>query len=246
MERSKYLMKIIMLLMATTIFSQQNHTIYNAYVYNNMNEWKKVIDDFEKIPNKSNLELLELINYQYGYIAWCLGNDKDSQAEDYLDLADKNLEILEKKKFEQSMVFAYKSAFYGYRIGISNWKAPFIGPKSDKAATTAQSLDPNNWFVYLQLGNIKNYTPKIFGGSKSDALKYYLKSLELYESNTKIGIKDWNYLSLITTIAQAYEGTENFIEAKKFYEKVMKIEPNFTWVKNELYPKLLNKMKEKK
>ncbi len=243
MERKKYLsfIFIILITMTMNLISQNKQTIYNAFIFNKMDDWKKVIDDLQKIPNKSDELMLELINYQYGYIAWCLGNDKESIGEDYLDIADENLEILEKKKYSLSMVYAYKSAFYGFKIGISNWKAPFIGPKSDKAANTGLKYDSNNWFVYLQLGNIKFYSPKIFGGSKSDAINLYLKAMELIEKQPQLTNNNWNYLSLLTTIAQAYEEMENYTEAKKFYEKVMKIEPNFTWVKNELYPKLLKK-----
>jgi len=32
--------------------------------------------------------------------------------------------------------------------------------------------------------------------------------------------------------------------AKKYYEKILKIEPEFLWVKNELYPQLLKKIKK--
>ncbi len=233
-------------MLTSSSLGQRKQSIYNAYISNNMKEWKKVIDEFQKAPNKSNAELLELLNYQYGYIAWCLGNDKEDEGESFLDIADENLELLENNKFEVSIVNAYKAAFYGYRIGISNWKAPFIGPKSEKAANLSLKQDPNNWFAYLQLGNIKYYTPSMFGGSKSESLKFYNKSLELIESYSKTIDKDWNYLSLITTIAQAYQGIENYTEAKKYYEKVLQIEPNFTWVKNELYPELIKNIKDKK
>ena len=52
---------------------------------------------------------------------------------------------------------------------------------------------------------------------------------------------DWNYLSLQTAIAQAYEETGKWGLAKLYYEKILKIEPDYSWVKNELYPAILKK-----
>ena len=38
----------------------------------------------------------------------------------------------------------------------------------------------------------------------------------------------------------------NLEEAKAYYEKALKAEPRFLWVKNELYPELIRKMNEKR
>jgi len=55
-------------------------------------------------------------------------------------------------------------------------------------------------------------------------------------------VGDWNYLSLLTTIARAYESTGELSKAKLSYEEILKIEPGFTWVRDELYPQLLKKL----
>ncbi len=34
----------------------------------------------------------------------------------------------------------------------------------------------------------------------------------------------------------------DYENSQLYFEKVLKIEPNFLWVKNELYPEFLNKM----
>ena len=99
-----------------------------------MNKWKSTIDKMQEQEKKPNEFLLELINYQYGYIGWCLGNNEKKQAKIYLKLSEENVENLEKTSLYPSYVNAYKSAFYGYAIGINKLKAPFIGPKSINAA----------------------------------------------------------------------------------------------------------------
>ncbi len=206
-----------------------------------MTKWKNIIDKIEKKQYKSNSETLDLINFQYGYIGWCLGNDKNNEAETYLELAINNAEKLENNSLYRSMIYAYKSAFWGFKIGLAFYKAPFLGPESIEFAEKSVELNDKNYFGYIQLGNIEYYMPSTFGGSKSLALKYYLKALNLMEKQTIEN--DWNYLSLLIIIAQAYEGTENYSKAKTYYNKVLKIEPNISWVEDKLLPELNKKIK---
>jgi len=61
----------------------------------------------------------------------------------------------------------------------------------------------------------------------------------------KEGIKeDWNYLSILTLITQSLIATNNYDEAKVYFQKLFKVEPNYLWVKNELYPQFLKKLKK--
>ncbi len=217
--------------------------IYEAYISNNMDEWKKVIDKMNLEKTKSNEFRLELLNYQYGYIAWCIGNKKEKLAKEYLELGDKNIQILEKNAYELSLVNSYKSAFYGYKIGLNKMQAPFIGPKSVECSKLAMKQDEKNPYGYIQYGNSQYYMPAVFGGSKKVAVEYYEKAKKLMEIDPSQIKQDWNYLSLLTIIAQAYTELKYYKTAQTYYDKILKIEPNFLWVKNELYPELLKKIK---
>ena len=55
---------------------------------------------------------------------------------------------------------------------------------------------------------------------------------------------DWNYLNLLTLIASAYEQLNDLQAAKRVYEIILKTEPSFLWVKNEVYPDLLKKIEQ--
>ena len=81
--------------------------------------------------------MLELVNYQYGYIGYCLGFDKKDEARNIPECAQKNLNILENNKYYLSVINAYKSAFYGFRIGLNPITAPVNGLKSIDCAKTA-------------------------------------------------------------------------------------------------------------
>jgi hypothetical protein len=244
MERSKYFIVIILIFLGCSGLQASNKMdIYQAYIINDMKAWEKKIVEMNLQNGKSNEFIMELVNYQYGYIAWCIGNDKDDAAEKYLDLAEKNLSILEKAVYKLSLVNSYKSAFYGYRIGLNKFRAPFIGPKSVECAKLAIKLDDKNPYGYIQYGNSQYYMPTVFGGSKSVALEYYQKAEKLMELDENQIKNDWNYLSLLSIIAQAHTALKDYGSAKYYYDKILKIEPNFLWVKNELYPQLIKKMK---
>lgn len=245
MGKIKFLQPFILLvLFAFSLHASNKEEIYNYYVNNRMSDWKSLIDKLNITTDKNNEMVLELVNYQYGYIGWCLGNDHNDEALVYLKLAEGNVKLLEAKKFELSLINAYKSALYGYHIALSKFSAPFIGPKSSDCAQQAMLLDPNQPFGYIQMGNVRFHMPPLMGGSKTDAIGYYLKAKVMMERNGSEIHGDWNYLSLLTAIAKAYEAINDDAKAKLMYEEILKFEPNFTWVRDELFPKLLEKLKK--
>ncbi|WP_372775733.1 tetratricopeptide repeat protein [Mangrovibacterium sp.] len=243
MERANYLtLMFCLLLCSSNVIASNKSDIYRAYIQNDMDLWQKTIDKMNQQEVKSIAFRLELLNYQYGFIAWCIGNKKSELAENYLDLGETNLTFLEKTGNYSSLVNSYKSAFYGFRIGLNRFKAPFIGPKSVDCALAAMKQDSTNPFGYIQYANSQFYRPPVFGGSKSVALEYYKKAEVLMYRNKANIDQDWNYLSLLAMIAQAHSELEDYSNAKAYYNKILNIEPDFRWVKNELYPDLLEKM----
>jgi hypothetical protein len=244
MERSKYWITIILWgFIALNLKGSNKSDIYNSYVNNRMPVWKSIIDQISHQSGKSNDAILELLNYQYGYIGWCLGNDRKDEAVIYLKLAEENVKILETKKYELSLVNGYKSALYGFHIALNKFSAFFIGPKSSDCAKQAMLLDPNQPFGYIQMGNVKYHSPSLVGGSKTEAIGYFKKAKALMEKKGNEIQGDWNYLSLMVTIAQAFEAIDENVKAKLMYEEILKFEPGFTWVRDELYPQFLKKLK---
>lgn len=243
MERTKYSL-ILILMMTGNLHLEASYRseIYSAYISNNMDQWKTVIDRMDAIPGKTDELLLELVNYQYGYIGYCIGFDRKSTAREYLRSALNNIEILEKRNYKPAVVNAYKSAFYGFRIGLNPITAPVNGLRSIDHAKTALKLDPDHYLGYIQHGNIQFYMPAAFGGSKKEALEYYLKARQMIERDPESVSGNWNYMSLLIVIGQTYTYLEDYTSAKKVYEDILKMEPGFLYVKNELYPELLKKI----
>jgi len=50
-------------------------------------------------------------------------------------------------------------------------------------------------------------------------------------------------LSVLIVIGQSYYYLNEFDSAKAVYENILSLEPGFTYVRDELYPQLLKKMK---
>jgi tetratricopeptide (TPR) repeat protein len=245
MERAKYRVIILILLImyGSELIASYRSDIYHAYVNNKMDRWKEVIDQMNTVPDKSNEFILELVNYQYGYIGYCIGYDKKNEAKKYLDLAQKNIDFLEKQKFRLSVVNAYNSAFCGFRMGLSILSVPYNGFRSIEYAKTAMELDSENYLGFVQYGNIQFYMPKSFGGSKKEGIDYYIKARKILEKDAANTKENWNYLSLLIIIGQSYYYLDDYASARAVYENILSLEPGFTYVRDELYPQLLKKMK---
>ncbi|MZP54261.1 MAG: hypothetical protein GT600_02330 [Bacteroidales bacterium] len=242
MERTKhYLIPLLFIFISVNMAASYRTDIYNAYITNRMDLWKKVIDVMQG-DNFKNDALAELINYQYSYIGYCIGFEKKDEARKYLNLAERNLEILEKGKYDPSMIKAYKCAFYGFRLGLNKFTAPVNGLKSLENAKSALAIDSTNYFAWIQYGNVQFYMPATFGGSKKEGIEYFLKAKKIMEKHPDELINNWNYLSLLVLIGQSYTYINDTPSAKRVYESILEREPAFLYVKNELYPELLKKM----
>ena len=213
-------------------------SIYRAYVSADMQLWRIVIDSLHAKANKTLEQELELLNYEYGYIGWCLSQKKKQVTETYLKRYDARLSRLTTNQ-TQGLRAAYRSAYYGFEIGLNNVKAPFLGPNSVREAEQSVKLDPKCWLGYVQLGNIDFYKPFLFGGSKEDALKYYLKAEQILLKDAID--QDWNLLSLWAQIGLTYEALDNPQKAEAYYRKALNAEPQFKWVRDELYMNLKKK-----
>lgn len=243
MEQLRYrLILSLLILFSLQTKASYRTEVYSAYINNKMVLWKNVIDRMDSVPAKSNEMLLELINYQYGYIGYCIEFDQKEEAKEYLDLAQINVGILEKYNYNLSAVNSYKAAFYGFRIELNPLSAPVNGFKSIDCAKSALKLDPEYYLGYIQYGNLKFHMPPAFGGSKKEALEHYLKAREIMEKDPESVHENWNYMSLLIIIAQSYASMKDYTSARKVFERILELEPGFIYVKDDLYPNLLKKM----
>jgi len=244
MSKKISLFFIALLLYSICASQTSKQQIYDCYIAGDMATWLSIIDKMQNLSDKTSDEYLELVNYQYGYTAWCLGCKRYTEAEDYLHKAESNLEKVKISGKYQSEVHSYTAAFTGFKIAINKYKAPILGSVCEEHAEKAVRLNKNNPFGFVEMGNIKLHMPSIFGGSSSDAILYYTAALTLMERSDIYTKYNWNYLNTMVLLARAYSESENFEQAEFYYKKLLRMEPDFTWVKNTLYPELRRKMSQ--
>lgn len=248
MERPKNFIRLLtfffLMSVSLSFLNAQNtyqKIVYNAYISGDMQKWAAVINTMEKNGEYKTLgQKLELISYYYGYIGYALGLKNYDQAEKLLSKAEKHIAAALAQSPKISTANAYKGSFIGFRIALSKFKAITLGPESASYINKAFESDKSNIQAVVDRANSYFYTPALFGGNKTEAIKLYNQGIKLFES-TGTAEHNWFYLSVLTTLARAYEKVNKTNEALAVYKKILQIEPEFSWVKKELYPALLKK-----
>lgn len=233
---------IMLMLFPGSLFAQDDRaTIYQAYLQGRMDTWKGVMDRLESgHASSGDMTLLyQLTELQYGYIGYCLGADREREAEVELERAERNIQLLVADDPRNPRIYSLMGAFYGFRINLKPLKAPSYGRKSEEANQRALSLGPEEPQAWMEKANIEYYKPAIFGGSKEKAVELYQKAIELFESTPERTSQNWIYLNCMVGWAMACENTGRIRQAGEIYRRLLEMEPSFKWVRDDLYPAYL-------
>ena len=101
-----------------------------------------------------------------------------------------------------------------------------------EAIRYALQLDPQNIQAWVEKGNAAYYTPSWFGGSKETAVKAYSTAIQLMEFHNQTQ-HNWLYMNALTMLAQAQQRTNRIQEANATYRKILSLEPNYVWVRDD-------------
>lgn len=241
----RYLTFILILIITWQVVSARDASnleswrrqIYEAYVINNMPQWERTLQAMEAayVQSPSNELLYDITLAQYGLIGYYLGNNQNGKAEPMLERAENNSKALSQIAMFRAAAFAFEAAFIGYQISLRPMRAVVIGPRSMRAAERAIEANPRYARAWVEKGNINFFAPAPFG-NKNEAIKDYLKGIELMEAGMNPAHR-WLYLSTLVSLANAYEKTGQMPRAIQTLEKALRFEPRFKWVKDEMLPK---------
>ena len=131
MKQQKHILLTLLFLVSFSN-TQANYRsdIYQAYISKDMGKWKNIIDQMEKETSKTNAFVLEWINYQYGYIGWCLGTDRKEEAEKVFGLGREKCKLVGFQVVQTFIGECLQSSILRFPDqSCPNTRHPFLGPK---------------------------------------------------------------------------------------------------------------------
>ena len=219
--------------------------IFRAYITYNTGMWQEGMADLQKIyhSNPSMEVAYEQVLARYGLIGFCLADDNCSDVQQQLDEAINKAKALLKEKEDWSEAHAVLGGLYGLKVGVSPAKALFLGPRSANHISRGTEENPNNPAAWVERGNMKYHAPRIFGGSKKEAIECFTKAVQLYDQQPQRRQYSWMYLHAMAWLGKAYEDTKQTDKALAIYRKALAFEPEFSWVRDHLLPELEVRLK---
>ena len=217
--------------------------LYVSYIGEQIDQWKGIISEmnhsYEQTANQ--MLLYDICFAYYGYIGYLLSIEEENAAKEALKDAMKKTDILEETLPGRPEVLALQGAFLGYRIVLSKFSSLFLGPKALKYINKAYESSNTCFNCNTEMGNMRFYTPKFLGGSKTEAIQYYKKEVEILETSELKTERDWIYMNTVLLLANAYLETDQQELACKLYEQLLEYEPKADWIRKDLYSKCQSK-----
>lgn len=213
--------------------------IYEAYVLNRMPVWESTLQAMEaSYGRQPHPELLyDILLAQYGLIGYLLGTGERDRGARLLSKANDRLEELSAIPGYETTALVFESSFTAYRIALRPIRAVQLGPRVYRLLDHAADQNGDYPRVWIEKGNSAFFTPAIFGGNKENAIDYYQQAIAIFEEHTPRNHR-WLYLSTLVSLANAYQHTGNTGLAVQTLEKALEYEPRFTWVKEEMLPRM--------
>jgi tetratricopeptide (TPR) repeat protein len=202
---------------------------FESYKAGTMTPWPALIDEMEKANVQDAEWQTEMVKAMYGLVGYQIGQGEKDAARKYIDKADGLLEKLLEKNPKNARLHALSGAFYGFKISLAAYKAPFLGPKSLSHIEKAISLDPNEPTGYIEKGNSLMYRPAAFGGDKEEGLALFRKALALMDARAG-GKCDWQKMLLRTFIIKGLYETKRDAEAQAFVKQMEKEYGSMDWI----------------
>ncbi|MDD4921439.1 MAG: tetratricopeptide repeat protein [Bacteroidales bacterium] len=242
MKRKTSLLILFQFLILSTLCvaeTSRHKQIYQAYISGNINQWISVVKEMESGENiRTVSQKLELIEYYYGLSGFYIGQNNLKMVKITIDKADIILNKLMKEAPNTASVYSYKGSLTAFRIALNKYKAITLGAECLKYIDRGYQMDTSDIQAITDKANALQNAPRLFGGNKTEAIRLFQKSILLMEKTDR-ATDNWFYLNTLAQLAQAYVSINQPDKAKLTYEKALRKEPDFLWVKNKMYPDLL-------
>lgn len=180
--------------------------------------------------------LHDVIMVQYAYISFCIAEEYKKEGKELLTSAYENLEKMKTDYWGEADYLALKASLAALELNLYPQKMMKLVPLAIELTDKAYETDSNNYMALACKANMLNFTPRMFGGSPTDAIPLYKKIITLYETNQEDPTNNWRYVSTLVTLAGTYENLNMYKEACEIYEQIIKFDNNINWINTNLYP----------
>lgn len=235
--KNKFIGLIILLILPVLLASAQKKDLsyyqcafFESYRAGSMASWPGLIAEMEKVKSTDLAWQTEIVKAMYGLVGYQIGAKKKELAKVYVNKADVYLDKLLDIYPNNAQLHSLAGSFYGYKIGLAFYKAPFLGPKCMYHLDKALELDPGEPMGYIEKGNSLLYRPAAFGGDKNEALQSYRKALQLMEARHTLKC-NWQHMLLRAFILKALYETNQIAEANAFMLAMQKDYGSMEWIK---------------
>jgi tetratricopeptide (TPR) repeat protein len=238
----KYTLFLIAILGGSALFAQDaNQIIYQAYLSQKYDAtlWKEAIKINEAEVSKNPKDVrarYQLALAQFAMVSSTMRNRDEDLFDEYYNPLLENINKVKEADKNWAEPYALQSAAYGVKMGYSPMQGMILGSKSNNLVEKAKRLDPNSALAWKVYSNAKFFTPEMWGGNLDEAIVGYEKAIQLYESKPETLKNNWMYLDTMAFLGQALLKKGDRVKAIDTYEKALKAEPNFGWVKYKLLP----------
>ncbi len=188
----------------------------------------------------------ELAKYYLNYIKYRLYASKQVTNDSFTDkfyepavASCKELIDANKLADEAKVILA---ALYLMRLASNQMEAMALMPEINKLLDEAEITNPLNPRVHIIRGILVINMPPMFGGSVQKGMESFQKAISLFEANkSSNGLSpNWGYEESLTWFGIGYTKQNNKEKAKEIFTKVLELQPEFSWVKNNLMPSVAN------
>jgi len=226
---------------ASPTISFTKSQLYQAYLKNDMRVWNGYLHA-TSFDNLSKTDKIQYLNYEYGYLAVAVEEDvKD--VEQHLQNFEAHINALV-GILPEATILTYRSSLAAYKAMHNKWTFASNGMKSVQLVEQAYALDSMNPLVLTLKANVDFYAPRAFGGNKKRAIEYFLRAERLYVERGDT-LQNWDLTATRLCLVQCYQKIGKIDMALQRADEMLRRDPNFVFLRDELYPEL-KKSKAKK
>ena len=210
-------------------------SLVKTYADGSWSGWGPEIAKAEKsLPNDTESKFV-LINLYFGYVGHFIDGGNYDIAFEYIHKGEKLIQQILVVEPSNVTALSYKGAFLAFRVGINRIKYLATAFNGLSLIYKAYDMDKNNLIAILNKASALYFLPAVFGGNKAETIRLLNYACSLMEKSGDT-LDNWMYYYTLIFIGRSNEKTGKLIEAKHAFEKVLQLEPEFKWVKNDLYP----------